>query len=117
LEQTITLNNENKINILKSDLILAIFILGQIAFNGEGLLKNYDVAFNYYSANENENHAESLNMIGVCYEKGLGTTQDEEKAYQYFLKASKLGHLGAAAKIQIINASKNINKFLNYFFK
>jgi hypothetical protein len=117
LEQTITLNNENKINILKSDLIFAIFILGQIAFNGEGFLKNYDVAFNYYSANENENHAESLNMIGVCYEKGLGTTKDEEKAYQYFLKASKLGHLGAAAKIQIINASKNINKFLNYFIK
>ncbi|RHZ44900.1 hypothetical protein Glove_707g76 [Diversispora epigaea] len=38
-------------------------------------------------------NSDGQNNLGYCYEKGIGTTKDEEKAFQWYLKSAEGGNL------------------------
>ena len=50
-----------------------------------------------------EGDAEALYQLGNCYQNGEGVAPDIEKAIEWWLKASDLGHEKASELIQKIN--------------
>uniref|UniRef100_U9UNV8 HCP-like protein n=1 Tax=Rhizophagus irregularis (strain DAOM 181602 / DAOM 197198 / MUCL 43194) TaxID=747089 RepID=U9UNV8_RHIID len=56
--------------------------------------KNYNLAFKL-SKKLAGNYAYGMNNLGFCYEKGIGTNYDEEKAFELYQKAANLGNFDA----------------------
>lgn len=58
----------------------AAYMIGVMYFNGEGAKRDFDQAFKYLSeaARRGEKHA--LEVLSICYEEGLGTKKNIEKA-------------------------------------
>ncbi|MDE5897203.1 MAG: sel1 repeat family protein, partial [Clostridia bacterium] len=62
--------------------------------------KKFKEAYGLWTSAAEENHAEALYMLGICYNYNLGVDEpDEEKrgvrASEYFIKAADLGHADA----------------------
>jgi TPR repeat protein len=79
--------------------------LGFIYFYGQVVPKNETKAFEYFlSAAETENDAESLFNAGYCLENGLGTSQNSEKAVQFYnLAAQKFGSFDSICSLGSIH--------------
>lgn len=79
----------------------AQYRLGNCYARGQGVTeKNYNIAIKYYQMAANQNNADALFTLGNCYAKGQGVPQDKDKAYSFYQRAAKLGHQGAAKKLQ-----------------
>jgi uncharacterized protein len=66
----------------------AAFRLGRF-YHLESAEPNYALALKYYETAVYEQHAWATNNLGILYREGLGVVQDENKAYQYFERASR----------------------------
>jgi uncharacterized protein len=66
----------------------AAFRLGRF-YHLESAEPNYALALKYYETAVYEQHAWATNNLGILYREGLGVGQDENKAYQYFERASR----------------------------
>lgn len=63
--------------------------LGYAYFTGDGVTKNYDIAFKLFSDAAKGGCFFSDEYMGICYEAGLGVKQDIVKAIMWFEKAAK----------------------------
>ena len=54
--------------------------------------KNYQKALNFYLAIADK-HADAMNQIGWCYQKGLGVEKDLKRARDYYRKAAEAGSI------------------------
>lgn len=70
----------------------ANFYIAECYFNGNGIEKNYDLAFENYSIAANHQHIESIYKLGYCFEFGLGTTKDEMLMISRYTQAAKSGN-------------------------
>jgi TPR repeat protein len=79
-----------------SDNELALNFLGAHAFNNE---KDMDLAVeNFRRAAESERCGRALNNLGMCFEIGIGSAQqDYTKALNLYEKSAKLGYSAAMA--------------------
>lgn len=82
------------------DSIGAQTLLGSMYLNGEGIAKNYDEAFKWFSKAEQQGNKNQINEkndheqhyfseLGNMYLNGLGCKRDIEKAIKYFKLAMK----------------------------
>ncbi len=56
-------------------------------------------AFQLYCQVAEGNNAKGMNNLGACFLKGIGTPQNEKKAFEWFLKAAELGDSMAQNKL------------------
>lgn len=67
----------------------ANYYLGTLYTNGKILEKNYDKAFDYYLKAAKAGDGEGMYRVAICYEMGVGTKQDDLKAFSWFQKSSQ----------------------------
>ena len=84
---------------------VGILEMAKIYFDGVGVNKNYELAYEWLQKIPNNPHA--LYMIGQIYEFGYLHKVDYEKAVQYYQKASELNHK---------EAKLDLNKFKKTMF-
>lgn len=130
----------------------ATHILGICYMNGYGVEKDEDMALKYFLLESNPCSAyyigrimqnkkeykkalkayeksakcgirDSLNSLGILYEKGWGTKKDVKKALEYYQKAYKNGSTAAAYNIALLyhfgeeGIKKDIEKAKNWYKK
>lgn len=57
--------------------------------------RRYDESFEIYCKLARQNHAPSVNSVGIAYAKGQGVEKDEEKGFEYYRKAADMGYSAA----------------------
>jgi TPR repeat protein len=67
-----------------------------------GLPLDREKAFLLYIQASKHSHPESNYRAGVCYELGIGTKKDYNRAVSFYRRASTLSHVGAMYKLSII---------------
>jgi len=96
----------------------SLFYLGKIYF----IRGDYAEALKKFKKAESKNYAPAIYRIGRLYQLGKGVIKDEEKAYSYFLQASRKGHLFAKKQISLFYMRgnrgfvKRVSGLLNYLF-
>ena len=66
---------------------------------------NYEIAFSLLTSSNVDQDADAQFMIGQMYAKGQGVAKDVKAADEWYWKAVRLGHAGAA-----IEAEKSLNR-------
>ncbi len=89
-------------------------------YGEEGVAKDYNKSFEYYSMAALQNDPTGLNNLGSLYYGGIGIKRDVSKAAILFKKAAALGNVNAAVNIGFMHASgkgakKDIILALKYF--
>lgn len=73
--------------------------LGKMYLNGDGIKKNYDIAFSLFSKAAKANYLKAICNLAFMYQKGIGQKIDFRKALQLYRKAaisgSAQGYYGA----------------------
>jgi TPR repeat protein len=60
--------------------------------DGDGIDKNHDKAFKLSKKLADENYSSGINLLGYCYDLGVGTNVDNQKAFKSYRKAADLGN-------------------------
>jgi len=100
----------------------AMYIIGLLYFNGEGVDQNYTVAYNWSKKAADKGVAGAMNSIGVCYVNGYGVPVNITEAINWYKKAAKkgeeiaLGNLGYLYK-NGTGVPKNISESIFWFTK
>jgi uncharacterized protein len=77
--------------------IKGIHNLGVILF----LQNHHKEALPYFEKGKSLNHADSINMLGIYYSKGIIVEQDYKKALEYFDKALDIDKNNASAQFNV----------------
>lgn len=101
---------------------------GDMALNGDGIPKNEYMAFNLYlKALEIEINGIAYERLASCYEKGIGTDEDQEKALEYYFKSSLYGNpigldklsnsdgISQSQSIMLLKAASSMDYSASYF--
>jgi len=72
--------------------ILAQYYVGRCYEFGNGVVKNEELAFEYYEKIANQDFALGEYKIGYFYDNGIGTEKDENLAAYWYKKAESNGH-------------------------
>ena len=91
----------------------AQYFLAECYGNGLfGLDIDYDKAFALYVQASKQSHPAATYRAAVCYEMGVGSRKDHNRACQFYRKAAALGDVGAMFKLAMIllNGSMNTPK-------
>ncbi|ELA4930042.1 sel1 repeat family protein [Vibrio vulnificus] len=70
----------------------ALYSLGVMNFEGEGVEQDQKKANQYYLAAAEKGNAEAMFQLAFSYNDGLGVTQDFKVANHWFASAAELGH-------------------------
>ena len=81
---------ELKANAEKGD-AEAQFNLGRCYYNGQGVVKNYSEAVNWYRKSAEQGDGKAQCNLGVCYLSGTGVTKDAAEAVKWLRKAAEQG--------------------------
>ena len=65
------------------------YYLGRCYFNGLGVQKDRDKAYEYYAMAAEKDQSMALYYLGFCSKYGYGTAKNESKAEQFFGRAVK----------------------------
>lgn len=71
---------------------MANYYVAECYFNGNGVEKNYELAFQNYSISAATKHVESMYKLAYCYEFGLGIHKDSILMIGHYTQAAKSGH-------------------------
>ncbi len=77
----------------------AQFELGRLYFQGKGVPKNQQKAFELYSEAAWKGSASAQCCLGMMYEKGQWIPQNYQKAFEWYDRAAKLGHAAAQCNL------------------
>ncbi len=83
------------------------------------LEKDYAKSFDYYTKAANQGHPLAMYRLGVSYEIGIGTSQNDKKAMECFIRSAEFGCVASMFKLGMIysrgalkvprSASKSLN--------
>jgi len=80
----------------------AQLLLGEFLGKGVyGLKVNHFKSFQLYLQASKQNNTEAVFRAAICYELGIGTKQDNQRAIQFYRKASSMGHNLAMHKLSL----------------
>ena len=101
---------------------------GDMALNGDGIPKNEKQALNLYEkALEIKIHGAAYERLAYCYEKGIGTDKDQQKAQEYYFKSTLDGNpiglykistsdgLSQSQSIMLLKAASSMDYSSGYF--
>ena len=80
----------------------AQFDLAVMYLQGEGVVKNERVAFNYFHKAARKNHVEAKFQMGLSFAQGRGVKRQTQLARYWFKLAVKAGHPQAMAYLASI---------------
>lgn len=69
--------------------------LGESYYEGKGVAKDYDKAFEILSPLAAKGHAKAQCLLGYMYDYGRGVNQDKAKAFKLYLRAANQGYTDA----------------------
>ena len=81
----------------------ALFALGEHYVNGDGVPKNFAIAFDCFLKAAELGDKNGENYVGWYYKNGYAGEQDIYEAYKWFKKAAKHGHKEAIEQVKEIN--------------
>jgi TPR repeat protein len=84
--------------------------IGQQYFYGDGRRKNFKKAFPFLIAAAEKGDSHCQNLVGYCYDHGLGVEQDSGKAYYWYNVAAKNEDLDGIYNLAIYHDSNNDHK-------
>jgi TPR repeat protein len=58
---------------------------------GRGVAQNLTLALNLYRLAAEQGHAKSMNLLGRCYEEGLGVASDPDEALRWYRRSACAG--------------------------
>ncbi|MGI4851348.1 MAG: tetratricopeptide repeat protein [Janthinobacterium lividum] len=67
------------------------FILARSYFKGEGVERNMEKAFEWYSKAAEQGDFRAQGNLANCYSKGKGVERNMEKAFEWYSKAAEQG--------------------------
>lgn len=76
----------------KNEDVEAMYSLGEIYENGDGVLVNYHKAASWYREAAEKGHVEAMYCLGKFYENGFGVQEDYFEADGWYYEAAKNGH-------------------------
>ncbi len=79
---------------------------GSVYLDYSNALYNPARAFNYYTRSAALGNSKSMNAIGVMYKLGMGVETNEQKATEYFTKASNAGYITAWYNLGLVYKEK-----------
>ena len=82
--------------------------LGNVYYEGKVCEKNYEQALDCYERSIQLGNIDALNNAGICYEYGLGTKTDKEKALALYSKAKDKCHGEGMANYAILKIKNAI---------
>ncbi len=82
----------------KKDDPQALYYQGMMAFNGLGMKKDPDLAFDSFQRSAKELNLSAIYMCGICHQTGFGTPKNDQKAFEYFQTAAESNHIEAKIK-------------------
>jgi len=71
-------------------------------------ISNAEQAFRAFAEKAQEGDAQSLYVAGKCMQYGVATEKNITKAYSFFQKAAKLGHIESLVKVRQISALQEL---------
>ena len=78
---------------------VAMFILGFMYINGEGVTQDYAKAREWYEKSADKGNDDAMYALSMIYHLGNGVTQDAVEATKWLRKAAENGHAGAMASL------------------
>ncbi|GET04590.1 kinase-like domain-containing protein [Rhizophagus clarus] len=90
---------DKQMNDLKKSHILAQYFVGKCYQNGYGIMKNEELAFQYFEKLANDNYAIGQLDVGYCYNLGIGIKVDLKKAIYWYEKSANNGNIVAIYKL------------------
>lgn len=68
------------------------YYIGLLYEEGQGVPKDYQIAFNWYAKAANQGDVDAAFALGRMYSQGLGVDQDRARAYVWYGRAARGGH-------------------------
>jgi TPR repeat protein len=68
-----------------------LYNLANLLATGRGVTRDERAAFELYRRAARQGHAKSMNLLGRCYEEGLGTPADPVAAYHWYRRSAEAG--------------------------
>lgn len=84
-------NVEGEVRVLQSELVLAIYEVGQCFFHGWGVAKDQKMAVSYYAVAARLGDSDAQNDLGFCLAEGKGCKKDRKEAAKWYREAVKQG--------------------------
>jgi TPR repeat protein len=84
--------------------------------DGKGVDRNYNKAFELSKKFAEKEYSSGINLLGYCYDLGIGTSVDKKIAFKLYQKATDLGNsiiLPCCTKMENV-LKKTVIKLLNY---
>ncbi len=85
----------------------AIFIMGMMYMDGEGVDKNIPEAIKRFKSAADKGHAEAQFMLGSMYAEGDGVARSDSEAKKWWQMAAVQGHKEARANLATIGTVKS----------
>ena len=87
--------------------------MGIFCQKGEGVPKNYEEAFQWYTEAAGNGDVLAKNNLGNCYLKGIGTAPDKKKAAESFFEPARQGRASAQFRLaQLYEAGEGVEQDL-----
>ena len=86
---------------------MANYYIAECYFNGNGIEKDYDQAYENYIKSAAYKHVDSIYKLGYCYEFALGTHKDEIQMISRYTQAAKSGHKMAQYRLGLCYKNGN----------
>ncbi|KAJ3893079.1 hypothetical protein GG344DRAFT_44039 [Lentinula edodes] len=78
--------------VVKAELVLAIYEVGQCFFHGWGVVKDQKMGVSYYRVAARLGDADAQNDLGFCLSNGKGCKKDRKEAAKWYRAAVAQGH-------------------------
>lgn len=97
--------------------------LGDMYYYGQGVDKDYDKAFQWYTKSALQDNSDSQNMLGIMYRFGFGVDKDINKSIEYYTKAVKQENhyaMNNLAQLYLVGdgkIQKDYRKSMNLYLK
>jgi len=83
----------------------ALYNLGILYDNGQGVKQDYSSAAKWYTKAAEQGHASAQYNLGVLYDNGQGVKQDYSSAAKWYTKAAEQGDASAQAWLGVLYAN------------
>ena len=93
-------NNPHEVD--KESLAIAMSLLGQMHYNGQGVEQNYKLAIYWYRKAAEQGDDKSQHALGYLYAKGQGVGQDYKLAEYWSRKAAEQGHASSQSILGVL---------------
>lgn len=80
----------------------AQYYLGKLYRRGDGLPRNYELAFEWLQKSAEQGYAKGMNLLGILYASGQGVEKNVDRAFDLVQRAAELGDSAAQLSLALM---------------